>query len=435
MTTNRRTNNATDLDDESREPFTLLEAEEVRPERSRPTRVYFYPLPNYETDRRFDVRSRDHESAIMLPYADGYLERFKATAQPGWYFVEMRDKQVILGGDVYQVKPTGRTLYDGQRERPRERPRADASPGASHIVEAVRAVRELRDELEPQGAGLTRDDVREMLAEAVKEQERPVESDPNAQLMKTVATLKTLGVIPDKQQLKEAGAELDEESRASLWMLKQTGAVKEMLKGIREAVTTPERLDQQDSFTDKALGFLKDLAPHLMPLITPGIAKKLYGDAGAATAYQPQPAPTGQPQPAQMPATATSAEQQQPASNPLIPLLRVLVDDCTSDANAARAADAINSLLSARPEFAPIVAQLFSTSSAELVETLAQMSGAHYLPKLPHSIRFCDELKAELRARAEQADEQGSDESEEDATAPPLQVNNDFSTEESVQAS
>jgi hypothetical protein len=406
MTTNRRTNNAPDFDDESREPFTLLDAEEVRPERSKPTRVYFYPLPNYETDRRFDVRSRDHESAIMLPHADGYLERFKATAQPGWYFVEMRDKQVILGGDVYQVKPTGRMLYDGQRDgqrdRQRERPRADASPGASHIVEAVRAVKELRDELDTQGAGLTRDDVREILAESVREQARPVESDPNAQLMKTVDTLRTLGVIPDKQQAKEAGAELDEESRASLWMLKQTGAVKEMLKGIREAVTTPERLDQQDSFTDKAFGFLKDLTPHLMPLITPAIAKRLYGDAGAATAYQSQPAP--------MPATATSAEQQQTASNPLIPFLRVLVDDCTSDANVVRAADAVNSLLNTWPDFEPIAAQLFSTSSAELVETLAQMSGAHYLPKLPHSIRFCDELKAELRARAEQAEaEDGGD--------------------------
>ncbi|MGH9961349.1 MAG: hypothetical protein ACREBC_30190, partial [Pyrinomonadaceae bacterium] len=89
MAANRNTDFVEEGYGESVEPA-AVSIEAVKPEKPKPTRAYFYPLHNYANDRRYDPRSRDNDSDVMLPYSDGYLDRFEHLALPGWYYDELR---------------------------------------------------------------------------------------------------------------------------------------------------------------------------------------------------------------------------------------------------------------------------------------------------------------------------------------------------------
>ncbi|MGB8508787.1 MAG: hypothetical protein WCD76_10300, partial [Pyrinomonadaceae bacterium] len=126
------------------------------------------------------------------------------------------------------------------------------------------------------------------------------------------------------------------------------------------------------------------------------LAQLLTARSNMAQAPQAYPA---QSQPlAAVPPAATP--QSPPARDPLTPVFRVTIDGMTADEDVDRAADAIDSLLKSNPEFAPMVLDLINASSLELLEMLAQATGASYITRLPHGIAWCEALKEELRERA-----------------------------------
>jgi hypothetical protein len=80
----------------------------VRPETANP-RLYFYSLPNYHADRRFDPRARG-ELECVLPYLDDYETKLKKIAAPGWYAVEERQGSKISNSWAVEIRPDVRTI-------------------------------------------------------------------------------------------------------------------------------------------------------------------------------------------------------------------------------------------------------------------------------------------------------------------------------------
>lgn len=101
---------------------------EGAPERGA-ARLYFYELPHYHENRRFDPRARG-ELAGVLPYSDDFEQRFARIAAPGWYAVEERRGGKVRDSWALEIRPDER----------RVEPPAAKAPAAGATVEEVAAI-------------------------------------------------------------------------------------------------------------------------------------------------------------------------------------------------------------------------------------------------------------------------------------------------------
>jgi hypothetical protein len=101
------------------------------------------------------------------------------------------------------------------------------------------------------------------------------------------------------------------------------------------------------------------------------------------------------------------AQQHAPPASPLAPVLQVVVEDCTSDAPVDRAHDVIESLLKSNPQHVTQIQMVFSLSPVEVLNAVAQLTGARYLPRLPHAVRWVDELKESFNDEGEDTEAAG----------------------------
>jgi hypothetical protein len=174
---------------------------------------------------------------------------------------------------------------------------------------------------------------------------------------------------------------------------------------VRELVEEVAPATSEQGTMGKVFSFLEQGLKTADRFITSPTAQSLARSyAMSAQAAQPNGGQAGEAQP----------QATQSTSDPLSPVLNLIVDELTSDADVTRSCDALDSFLKSHPEYAPTVGGLLEKSSLELVALLAQLSGAHWLPKLPHGILWCDSLKDEVRARLDEAREaMDADDSEE----------------------
>ncbi len=89
--------------------FEAARLPELKPERVESRRLYFYPLPRYHEDGRFDPRARG-ELEAALPATEDYEDRFSKIAAPGWYAVELRRGSKIADSWALEVRPDERTI-------------------------------------------------------------------------------------------------------------------------------------------------------------------------------------------------------------------------------------------------------------------------------------------------------------------------------------
>lgn len=257
--------------------------EPVRPGKPKPTRVYFYPLHNYANDRRYDPRSRDNDGASMLPYSNGYLERFEQTALPGWYYVELRAANQILEGSVHEVKPGGRPESEPSQHaqfRQTAQSVASSSHGIADAAQVVRETKNLISELVPPSqpsVALAKEDVARMIEKAV-ENLKPALSESGGVDFREIYQM----LRDERKEAREevrsflrTDPQLDPETQATVYFVKQTGALKEMLKATRDVITTPERIDEPTSWSDKILDFAREFVPYVGPRVAPKLADKL----------------------------------------------------------------------------------------------------------------------------------------------------------------
>jgi hypothetical protein len=101
-------------------------------------RLYFYSLPNYHADRRFDPRARG-ELECVLPYSEDYTTKLKKIAAPGWYAVEERIGSKISNSWAVEIRPDVLTIApDG---------RAQSNVADSNIVALVEQALEKQREM------------------------------------------------------------------------------------------------------------------------------------------------------------------------------------------------------------------------------------------------------------------------------------------------
>ncbi len=98
----------TELEPEDDE-FNAARLPELKPERVESRRLYFYPLPRYHEDGRFDPRARG-ELEAALPATEDYEDRFSKIAAPGWYAVELRRGSKIADSWALEVRPDERRI-------------------------------------------------------------------------------------------------------------------------------------------------------------------------------------------------------------------------------------------------------------------------------------------------------------------------------------
>lgn len=205
---------------------------------------------------------------------------------------------------------------------------------------------------------------------------------------------------------------LDPQTQLGVLLLKQSGALKDIFRGLREAVGSAEGVSEPTGTMDALLEVARAYAPYVGPVAGPAIGQLLMrgmqqqaaatGQAGAGAATQPQGA--------QASATAIGQQLQEPFAS----VLRIIVQDCTRNADLDRAADAIESALKAQPALLPYVQEWIGMSSVQLLQNVAEMSGATYLLDIPTSVSWFDVLRETV---SERLAPDGEEESDEDSTA------------------
>jgi len=404
--------------------------EAVRPEKPKPTRAYFYPLHNYANDRRYDPRSRDNDSAVMLPFSDGYLERFEHMALPGWYYVELRAGNQIIEGSVHEVKPGGRLeIEPSQQLAPAQsRQNTNSAISSSHgIADAAQVVRETKNlisELVPpqqSSVGLAREDVARMIEKAV-EKVQALRSESNGVDFKEIYQM----LRDERKEAREevsaflrAEPQLDPETQATVYFVKQTGALKEMLKATREVISAPERMDEPTTWSDKILDFAREFVPYVGPRVAPKLADKLNAllDRVDPSALMQAVAQGNGTQvnvtkneanrnngTAQHPlSVATQDESASPMSAPQVPLsmfppeLRQLFDqlvdalvrDLSPDAGASMLLQFVNT----HPQHAALIDGIVDDSPFNVIVALCQWPEYAYVAKLRHNATWIADLQ------------------------------------------
>ncbi|MGH9971995.1 MAG: hypothetical protein ACREBG_29975 [Pyrinomonadaceae bacterium] len=426
MSTNKSTDFLEAGFGESSEPATVLR-DEVRAEKAKPTRAYFYPLPNYASDRRYDPRSRDNENAVMLPYTDGYLERFEQMALPGWYYVELRAGNQMLGGDVHEVEPGGRSVESEPVQRGQSQTTHSATSSAHGIADAAQVVRETKSlisELVPKqqpSVGIAKEDVVRMIESAVQNLQ-PARSESGGVGFKEIYQML-------RDERKEAREEvrsflriepqLDPETQATVYFVKQTGALKEMLKATRDVITTPERIDEPTSWSDKILAFAREFVPYVGPRVAPKLADKLNAlldrvepaalmqavAQGNGAQVNGSKSPASQ-VPNSSSTSAVTQAQAEPISaggTPQVPLsmfpaeLRQLfdqlVDALARDLSPDLGASMLTHFVNDHPEHAELINGLVDDSPFNIVLALCQWPEYAYVAKLRHNATWIADLQ------------------------------------------
>jgi len=416
MTTNRFTDIEGENDEDEREPLTFLHDPQISPSKPKPTRVYFYPLPNYSQDRRHDPRSRDNENSTMLPYANGYLERFESTAEVGFYFVELRAGREILGGDVHEVKPKGHALEKRQPGRQGETqaaPVADDRPTSAQSInattEAIHAAKELLREVAPQspalGAQVTREDVQAIIRDAVRDvvaqtQLAKVEQPPD-QLAMLDRVLELQKKLAPPAPPAQKGDEFD-----------RVISLFERVSELQSKITPARSVDDEESGLGKAAAFLDVLgknAAHFAPLIAPMMPARLKAMLTGVDAADAMPQQEAEPQPTGAQAQHRRAALPQNEQEAFRLILEVVVSDLTRNKRAGRVADLIEEMCLRFPALAPTAKTIMEMDAASALALLSQHSGRSDLPTFGHALSYVQNLQNELRSNT---DDEGDDDAQ-----------------------
>jgi flagellar basal body-associated protein FliL len=283
---------------------------------------------------------------------------------------------------------------------------------AKLVASAVNAVLDARDRRER--AAQEQPGAIDMLREIEEIAERRAERD--RQLRESIRA-EVAAMLPQQNSASSA-PEQDPETQASVYFMKNTGAIKEMMRGVREVITSPERIDEPQSLSDKILDFAKGFIPYVGPVVGPVVGQRLLSmlnkadDASLMQAAGVQPtqaSATAQPQPQGAPPVADS---QQPAStapptqpNQVSEAERTLEQftlnvkaDLQEDNDPDDAVSDVIKLRTEHPELIPTLEQLLVTPNDQLLAILSQATGAQ-LTQLTNANEYLDGLKNGVRAR------------------------------------
>lgn len=206
--------------------------------------------------------------------------------------------------------------------------------------------------------------------------------------------------------------DLSDRQRLELAVIKETGAIPAIFRELRDAMGTVERVDEPRGWTDKVLDFAKEFVPYVGPVAGPVIGRRLISllgkvddaaliqAAGVQPAQQPQEQQPAQPTDAPQPEATTtpSAEGEAPAAITFESVLEGLVTDLQEGNDPEEAIGDIAKLVTAEPDYLPVVGKLMSQTNEQLIQLLGQAKGID-LSLLLNSGKYLNGLRAGLKKR------------------------------------
>jgi hypothetical protein len=421
MATKRHTNFELDSDEQLYETSTL--PLEVRPEQPQPTKVNFLPLPNYAVDRRSDVRARDYDNAIQLPYTDGYLEKFKRIASPGFYLIELRAGNKIVGDEgVLEMPPTMHGAEPApaaiQAPAPATQSAPSSNPAAREVnaaAETAEAFHRLAGVLTPKGQPapqLTEEKIGEIVAREMSkhapQQSAPAQPDPFSFIERAIKLQKEMQ--PPQQPAPAATSPAD--------TMEQTASLLETMLGISERFAPPQ--PSGDGWLNgianilNALG-VKDIAKPLGQIATAALLSRGIQMPNAAAPQmpqfaqmQPQPVeqftPSTQPQPVAEigPAPVGESTDEENSGNgeklTFESLLSNFALDILENKPPKECINETVTFVSENPEYLITVQQILELPNGNILTLLTQTTGKN-LSVISNADKFVDQLKKGVRAR------------------------------------
>jgi hypothetical protein len=336
-------------------------------------KLFFYLLPNYQVDRRYDKYVRQ-STGITLPHTDDYQEKFNLIASPGDYWVELRRGRKITGdGWMLSVPPRVRVAEPSPQPQP-------APPLLGQLDElAARLERIERVLLE--GATVERDD--DSLARRRRLRRRPVRRmrESESQPQQTTLDIYRESVERERilyQQLISAKASqvqtLDEDDRGLTYILKNPSIKNKIQSAVAEFID----VEPPDWKTELVRG-LVDQSAQIIPAVQTMIAQQI------------SPPSDGNAQ-----AAANGHQQVQSAPvDPVQQTLSIIVNDLKRNRRVGRAADSVEDLYLKRPDSEAQIAPLLALPAAGLIAQLSQFAG-NDLTTYSHAVAWIEDLQAEL---------------------------------------
>lgn len=396
------------LEEAESEPEPVQEIRQRRPPDHTPAFLRFTSSNSAEGEGR----------AYSMPFTPD-RERWKrfirgATDTRGPFDVEIRNKnQSIIGRDSIEVEPEhGAQSYAPTQQASAAQPAPMyAAPPAANANDAAQVVSSFADAFvninkvvkDNTPAPAPPVDVERLISgvsEAVRASQPAPQPDPLDAAVSMLAKLKTLGIIPDKAQ--EPSRESSDPADTFLSQYDKFLNISERLGPQPESKGWGAQLGSFAEGVGRAFEKIVPTVPHVLGALRMG-----------AQMFAPQP-PASQPQPdanAQPQGQPTQATPQQPGLPPAIQsAARALVREVLRD-NVEEGANVIDSLAKADPMLALQLQELMSAPSPMIVEWLASAAGAPYLLDVSGAATYFDNLKDELRERAqgEQTDDEDGD--------------------------
>lgn len=339
--------------------FDAEDRAELRPVKVEQERLYFYPLPRYHEDGRFDPRARG-EMAAVLPHTDDYEMQFKKISAPGWYAVELRRGSKIADSRVLEIRPDVRTIIP---DPPQSTPVAVPQPQGM-TAEDVALILDKALARQQESYDQALETIREEMQLRVEARTDPRPLTPTEQLRETIKLVKELQ--PPAQTPTEAQDPFDN-------FMRMFDRITEMSERVNPTAGDPAAVN-----VNRAMNLI-DKGLSMVPV---AISKwKGRGDAQGNTSGQ-------------------SIEITNEMLKPFEPIISVIVEDMTADAPTTRAVAAVESFSRNSPEHGAQMSMVFSLSPIELVNMLSEETGAMYLKKLPHSIAWIENVIQELKENA-----------------------------------
>jgi hypothetical protein len=232
-----------------------------------------------------------------------------------------------------------------------------------------------------------------------------------------------------QQNPANARPQLDEETTANLFFLKHTGALKEMFRGVRELIASPEQATQPQSWGEWLKDLAREAAPYVMPIAAPAIggviskvAAKVNPDVLAQRineqqAAQPHgmypngaPPPNGMHPPAEMqapapqmiaaPQPAETAESAEPESDRLTfeTLCENIKEDVLAGKSPKESVEDVVRFCAENSGDIPGILQLMAQPNQALIGLLSQVTNTN-LTIIAGADKFATGLKEGVRKR------------------------------------
>jgi hypothetical protein len=350
----------------------------------------------------------------------------RTDCEPGLYRIEKKRNGEFSGEILWYTKDDEETSVNHNRGDSGEfgSPQFDAeeitgqSEGLS-AAEAIKLFSAMLDERERRArATQSQPGALDILREVEEMTAKRIEQDRQQRQ----AIREEIAAMMPKENPVEREPEMDDRTRLELAAVRQTGIIPEIFRTMREMVSTADRANEPQSWTEWFRDVLRDVAPVALPMVAPYVAPTVgrmlsnvaeHVDpaalAGKINAQQP-PTPEQfsvppampqamQPLPTAAPPVATPSENEAADDKlDLAGLVQNIKADILGGKTPKESIDDVVRFCAENPDMMPHVVELLDQSNAILIAAISNATGTN-LSIIANADKFATGLKDGVRKR------------------------------------